>query len=126
MLFNLDQWVRNGVAPPRGDRMTIKNPGTPDAVVATDANGNAIGGIRNPYVDVPAASFVEQMKGAGACNQIGYWVPFSYRKMQELYGNPRKYEDKVLAGVDKLVKERWLLKDDAEKLKAELRATWAE
>ena len=121
MLFNLDQWVRNGVAPPRGDRIAIKNAGTPDAAVATDAHGNALGGIRSPYVDAPAATFVEQMTGAGACNQIGYWVPFSYRKMEALYGGAAKYEAKMLAGVDKLVQQRWLLKEDAEKLKAELR-----
>jgi hypothetical protein len=126
MLYNLDQWVRNGAAPPHGDRIAVKNAGTPNVSVATDAHGNAIGGIRNPYVDTPAARFVEKMKGEGACNQIGYWIPFSFRKMEALYGNHQKYEEKVLAGVDKLVQERWLLKDDAEKLKTELRAKWSE
>ena len=93
--------------------------------VATDVHGNAIGGIRNPYVDTPEATFVEQKTGPGACNQIGYWVPFSYRKMNALYGTTAKYESRVLAGIDKLVQQRWLLKDDAEKLKTELRAKWA-
>jgi len=125
MLFNLDEWVRNGVAPPRGDRMMIKNAGTPMAAVATDVHGNAIGGIRNPYVDVPEATFVEQMTGPGACNQIGYWLPFSYKKMETLYGGAAKYETKVLAGIDKLVQQRWLLKSDADKLKTELRTKWA-
>ena len=105
--------------------MGITNAGAPNAAVATDAHGNGLGGIRNPWVDTPAATFVEQMTGEGACNQIGYWLPFSYRKMGTLYGGAAKYEARVIAGIDTLVQQRWLLKDDAEKVKAQLRQEWA-
>lgn len=102
--------------------MGLKNAGTSQASFVRDVQGNAMGGIRSPWVDVPSGTFVPQMTGAGACNQIGYWIPFSMGKMDALYGNYQNYENKMLAGIDKLVQERWLLKADAEDLKAEIRS----
>src|SRR6266850_6292058 len=45
---NLDQWVRKGTAPPRAERMTVKDGGTPQATITTDQYGNGMGGVRSP------------------------------------------------------------------------------
>ncbi len=48
----LNEWVANGVAPPRAERLSVS--GEPPAFDLDD-NGNVLGGIRTPYVDVPIA-----------------------------------------------------------------------
>jgi hypothetical protein len=106
--FNLDQWVRKGVAPPKAS-----------FIESNDEFGNARGGVRSPWVDVPAATFYPNMKGAANCVDIGYWVPFSWQRLEATYGNYENYSRKFLAAVDRLAKERWVVPSDAEKIKAE-------
>jgi hypothetical protein len=123
MLNHLDNWVRKGTAPPRADRIKLENPGSPMAKVVTDMYGNGQGGIRNPWVDVPSSTFVSQMTGtSGPCDQVGYNLPLSMSKMEKLYGNSRNFQTRYFAGIDKMVREKWLLAPDAEKLKAQFRS----
>ena len=53
---NLDQWVRNGTAPPKASRIETRDVGGKPAFV-TDEIGNAVGGISSPYVDAPTAIY---------------------------------------------------------------------
>jgi len=46
------------------------------------------------------------------CEEIGYKVPFSWAKMEALYGSPKGYVSKVDDSVDRLVKDRWLIESD--------------
>lgn len=118
--YNLDQWVRKGIAPPKAGFVELKE--GRGAEFINDEFGNARGGIRSPWVDVPIGTFHPEMKGPGTCGDIGYWVPFSWSRLEAIYGNYENYAKKFLAAVDKLVKERWVLPSDGEKIKAELRA----
>jgi hypothetical protein len=56
-LSHLMRWVDEGVIPPKADRIwidrNIENDGTQ---MVLDEHGNPVGGIRNPYVDVPSTS----------------------------------------------------------------------
>jgi hypothetical protein len=115
---HLDQWVRAGTPPPRAERIAIKNAGTPQAAFDTDEFGNARGGVRSPYLDVPVATY--SAISPGQCNNIVSKTPFDWQKLQAIYGSPKAYSDKVVAAVDRLVKERWLLASDAAKIKSEL------
>jgi hypothetical protein len=118
--YHLDQWVRKGLAPPKVDRMTVNNPGTPKAAVAMDAHGNGMGGVRSPYVDVPVATYITHTPGQAICRNLGYKLPFDWTKMESLYGSSKNYQAKVNQRVDQLVKEGWLLESDAKRVKAEL------
>ncbi len=46
----LERWVAEGLAPPGADRLTVQGDG-----FATDEHGVARGGVRTPWVEVPAA-----------------------------------------------------------------------
>ena len=106
---NLEQWAEKGTAPPKAERITMKD-------------GVAIGGVRNPYVDVPAASYTTTVPGPGTCRELGSTTPFDSAKIDSLYGNHKKYEAKVADSVDGMVKERWITKSDGQKIKAEAAA----
>jgi hypothetical protein len=103
---NLEQWASKGIAPPKAERITLKD-------------GVATGGVRNPYVDVPAATYTTNSPGPGTCRELGSTTPFDSARLDALYGNHRGYEEKVAQSVDRMVKDRWITESDAKKIKAE-------
>lgn len=121
-LFNLDQWVRKGTAPPHGKPLELKNAGTADASVVLDSNGHGVGGVRSPYVDVPVATYVPNSNGPGTCPELGHKVPFDAARFTALYGSTANYVSKVSKSVDALVREHWLTPTDGKKIKAETSA----
>jgi hypothetical protein len=118
--FNLDQWVRKGVSPPKAGFVELKDGREGEFV--NDEFGNARGGIRSPWIDVPSGTFHPEMTGPGTCPNIGYWVPFTWQRLETIYGNHANYEKKFFASVDRLVSDRWILPADGEKIKAEFRS----
>jgi hypothetical protein len=103
---NLEQWASKGVPAPKADRITVKD-------------GITIGGVRNPYVDVPAATYTFTSPGPGTCRELGTTTPYDSAKLDGLYGNHKKYEARVAASVDQMVKDRWITKSDGDRIKAE-------
>lgn len=99
---NLDAWVRNGTPPPRAERVSIKDGGTPQAGFVTDQYGNAVGGVRSPYVDVPTATYVPNSPGQAICRNIGHKIPFEWSRLEALYGSSKRYAAKVSDMVDRL------------------------
>lgn len=116
---NLTSWVRDGVAPPRAARISVENGGTPQARVARDQFGNAIGGVRTPYLDVPIATYHTTTKGETFCPELGRAEPFTWARLASVHGTPRNYVTKVEQSVDRLVRERWLTESDGKRIKAE-------
>jgi len=116
-LDNLDRWVCNGTAPPRADRFSILKAGTPDAAVERDRYGNALGGLRTPFLDVPIATYFPT-SGQGECRLSGHRVAFEAKTLQGLYANRLDYLTKFNQDVDRLVKERWLTYADGQTVKS--------
>jgi hypothetical protein len=114
---NLDAWVRRGVAPPRASRLELKvKPGdafVPDKAFLEDEQGNAKGGVRTPYVDVPTARWVGAKAGPFRCLFVGYKFELGQAKLRSLYKNHDDYVSKVRASASRLERERWLTPDDA-------------
>jgi hypothetical protein len=125
----LIQWVDKGKVPPRAEYIAVDNDDKNDgSVLALDANGNAKGGVRNPYVDVPAYKFgapneanptpipnpAAAISGRGAngasffCGIAGYQLPLSKEQMQVLYKNKNDYRNKVEQRTNQLIKEGWI------------------
>ena len=80
-----------------------------------DTHGNAIGGVRTTYVDVPTAAY-------HTCVMLsGYKVPFSRERLAELYASPEDYVSRVDRRLDELVRDGWYLEEDAEEIRSEAR-----
>ena len=106
----------------------------PIRVPMVDADGNPIAGIRYPDVEVPLGTYTGwslRKKGFAEGDQFwntGSFVPFARTKAErEASGDPRpsieeRYRDhddyvsKVTACCDKLVQERLLLRQDADRM----------
>ena len=115
----MDQWVRKGTPAPHAEPIEVKDAATKPSFV-TDSYGNTLGGVRSAYLDVPSATYYSNSPGPQVCSNLGRRVPFSWGRMESLYGNSRAYSSKVSDEVDRLVKDRWLTESDGRKVKAEL------
>jgi hypothetical protein len=129
-LHHLLRWVDEGIAPPRAQRILLDRDESNDgSSMALDANGNPLGGIRSPYVDVPTAKYapvntaaepvianpseyvrVNGLQGAQTmCRLSAYQEPFSTAKLRELYGSKREYLRKFEARLGELERAGWSL-----------------
>jgi hypothetical protein len=111
----LDAWVQHGAAPGRAPRLQlVANPEglPPDRVFVVDDHGNALGGVRSPYVDVATARWIGAKSGPFICLFHGYKIPMSHAQLQQLYADHHAYVDKVRASVSDLVSHKWLTSTD--------------
>ena len=116
-LDNIDRWVRQGTPAPRAERIGVRNGGTPQAAFVFDEFGNAVGGVRSPYLDVPAATYHAKTPGQGVCGNLLNIDPFDWARLEKLYGSNQAYAAKVGQAVDQLVQQRWLTRADGDKIK---------
>ena len=112
-LVNLDQWARKGIAAPRAGFIEVK-----DGAVVTDESGNAVGGVRSPWVDVPAGTYFSGSTPA-ACREFGHTVAFDKARLDSLYGSEKNYQTKFAQSVDQMVKAGWYTESDGKQMKAE-------
>src|SRR5262245_35927618 len=120
-LAGLTAWVTGGAPPPHAAPIELTS--TPPVTVARDAFGNALGGVRTPFLDVPAATYVPTDTalpgGSGFCPLYGYNIPFSHTVLGTLYNNHGDYVHRVVQQADHLVKAGFWLRPDAEAIKTQ-------
>lgn len=107
----LREWLETGVRapePPHAERVAIP-PETATMRLSRDSDGNAIGGLRSPIVQVPVASY----NGEG-CLVTGTMTPFLPERLAELYPTHQSYVEQLKVAVDEAVTGRMLLCHDAE------------
>jgi hypothetical protein len=113
-LQHLIDWTVDGTIPPRAALMEIDNDTTGDGTrVATDEFGNAKGGVRTTYLDVPIFTFHIPNSGPGLCNQTGWVAPLPEDVMERLYKNYGDYVSKVEHRLNELMDEGWFPKEYA-------------
>ncbi len=119
---NLKSWILTGKAPANAPLMKTKSvAGVPFPAAKTDKYGNAIGGLRSPYVDVPVATYFGSSNHVDpsfrqVCFLFGYKVQFKKEILDKLYPNRGIYIKKVKKSVAELVKNRLITNDDGEKI----------
>ncbi len=119
-LHHLFEWADKGTVPPRADRIWVTR--VADTMIAVDEHGNARGGIRNPYVDVPVARYVAVNTPAdppvpnasrlfipALCGLGGYEEAFSAEKLRQLYGSRHNYVNQVQQRLTELERAGWSL-----------------
>ncbi|MFC1495337.1 alpha/beta hydrolase domain-containing protein [Thermodesulfobacteriota bacterium] len=122
---NLYTWLRTGTPPPRAEPILAeKAEGKDEIEIMMDEHGNALGGVRNPYVEIPLATYYGQSRPLDQesgffCMLAGYRESFDNAKIKSLYPTREDYLDKVNTMVDKMVEERFLTKSDGIRIKEE-------
>lgn len=118
-LFNnavraVERWVSEGAAPPGAARITVSDD---QQAIVRDQFGNALGGIRSPYLDAPAATLSgEGQDGNSFCYQFGTTALFDQASMAMLYTDRAGYIAAVQSSADAAVEAGFLLREDAERI----------
>jgi len=115
---DLDRWERENVPPPAGRVFGLND----DHTLKRDADGTVIGGVRPYWVDVPTSRFrIDNAPASptgsavtgGVCGQLGYEEPLSRDELHSLYPTHGDFVRKVTEHQAALVKNRYLLSQDA-------------
>jgi hypothetical protein len=117
----LDTWVRTiqdrnvvDVAPPHGTPLDVISD-TP-VVLARDSQGNALGGVRSPHVDVPVATLDSVNSGVFFCGLFGSTTPLTPAQILNLYPTKADFMAKWLGAIYVNVANGFLLASDAGEL----------
>jgi hypothetical protein len=108
-LHGLIDWVDTGIPMPTANRLQVSG-----GAFDLDALGNALGGIRTPYLDVPVAvlSGLGQT-GGGFCAIFGTTSLFDTATLQSLYIDNADYVSQVTASTNAAVAAGFILPPDA-------------
>jgi hypothetical protein len=121
-LAALNRWVVSGEAPPHGQRLNVSQSAVPQLV--PDENGNATGGIRSPWVDVPTSRLSGLAAGLGQtprglADLLGTTEVFNAAALAKLYpGGQPEYVDKFSASLKSAISAGFILAADEEEIKA--------
>ena len=124
----LVDWIAKGKTPPHAPPITVDNDTTGDgSLLALDEYGNARGGIRNVFVDVPVAANGVMGKGRTPaqdrlCSLGGTKVMLPDATLTKLYKNSRGYQDRVNTRLKELIKTGWFLPEYADDVRSDARA----
>jgi hypothetical protein len=117
---NLTKWVDDGIPPPRAARIEVTD--TSSGTVAHDRFGNALGGVRTPFLDVPTATYsptdtvAHDTDISGLCSLIGYSTPFSHATLHSLYRTHGDYVARVAMESRDLGRQGFWLPSDAQQV----------
>ena len=147
-LLNLRRWVADDVAPPRAERLVIlptrdtgrcglRREALP---LQRDEHGNAVGGVRSPWTDVPVATYyphstpraMPEVRGAASDAQrvnrgglrlapadiadlMGCMTRFSPEKLRAMYGSCERYRERFDAALRRAVAGRWIAPAEVER-----------
>ena len=114
--------MHDGIPPPLAPRIELEADGR---TVRRDQYGNAVGGVRTSYLDVPIATYgAANTTAPGAppssrCDFFGYQVDFTHERLAQLYPTHARYALAVSRSLARLVRHRWYLPRDAQELRVE-------
>ncbi|MCA9512306.1 MAG: hypothetical protein KC560_16460 [Myxococcales bacterium] len=109
------RWVREGRPPRTHPRIEFDAASPP--VVARDADGNALGGIRLPELAAPVSSYLGERDEGPETWLVGRTTPLPVERLAELYPSEGDHDTAWNRAVDALLAEELVLEEDAARLK---------
>lgn len=102
-IHHLNRWVRGGAPPPVAPRYQFAG-----GMLARDADGNALGGIRLPPIEVPVAEY-----NSALCDLGGITIPFTDAEIAARYPTHADYFCRMREATVRSMTEGFLLREDA-------------
>ena len=117
--LRLVRWAENGQTPPRAPRIELA---AQDVICESklDDAGNAVGGVRSPFVDVPLSTFDAHSysQSSGLYMLTGDERPFSREAALRRYGSVDAYAERFRVALDETIEAGYLLAADRDELLA--------
>ncbi|MFK7887823.1 MAG: alpha/beta hydrolase domain-containing protein [Gammaproteobacteria bacterium] len=109
----LERWIGAGATPPASRFMALTTDDDGNTVLARDANGNGIDGIRVPNIEAPVGTYVESNDGPGFCGLFGGFAPFDDATLDALYPSREAYLTPFKRAAINAINDGFLLRPDA-------------
>jgi alpha/beta hydrolase family protein len=128
-LNHLVDWIAKGKTPPHAPPIAVDRDAANDgSLLALDEHGNAKGGVRNVWVDVPIATYGVMGKGKTTaqdrlCQLGGTEVPLSDTVLKKLYSSKDDYARRVEQRMKQLITDGWFLPEYADIVRGDVKAT---
>lgn len=117
----LDHWIRTGEAPSSAPRLAVNEDETE---LLRDEFGNALGGVRTPYVDAPVATLTGYgQTGNSFCALFGTTDLFDEATLAMLYPTREDYVAAIDAATDEAVEAGFIRPIDGDLIKARARTS---
>jgi hypothetical protein len=112
-----DRSPRRVPAPPSFPPISIS---ASPLAIRRDGNGNALGGIRMPQLDVPTAQYgpvgaPEELR----CDLRGFTIPFSDERLADLYPSHAAYVRRIAWATERAVRAGYVLRADVAEIVAQ-------
>ncbi len=114
----LNRWVETGKEPPRAPRVKMAEIDTVSKI-APDENGNAVGGVRSPYLDDALARYEAKAPGPITCQLAGHEVALDSAALAKQYPSVNAYMKKFTKGLDAMIKAGYIIPADRAQLVAD-------
>ncbi|HEX3899771.1 MAG TPA: alpha/beta hydrolase domain-containing protein [Mycobacteriales bacterium] len=115
---DLAHWVRTGTRAPTVPPLEFSSRGLPPSplfnlgvIFKTDPQGNALGGLREPVITVPVATYI-----GNACPLLGTSTPLTHRQLARLYPTHAVYVRKMIKATTTAVRRRFMTVRDGRDL----------
>jgi Alpha/beta hydrolase domain len=128
-LNHLIEWILKGTPPPHAPPIEVdQNTANDGSHLALDEFGNAKGGVRNVWVDVPIATYGVFGKGKTTatdrlCLLAGTEVALPDETLRKLYRGKDDYIERVNRRLQSLVSDGWFLPEYVDLVKGDAKAT---
>ena len=128
-LNHLIDWITKGKTPPHAPPIAVDRDTTNDgSPLALDEYGNAKGGVRNVWVEVPIATYGVLGKGKTTaqdrlCQLGGTEVPLSDAVLKKLYPNQDEYSRRIEQRMKQLISDGWFLAEYADMVRGDVKTT---
>jgi Alpha/beta hydrolase domain len=110
-LVHLFRWAEDGVGPPSAPRLELSALDVVSRVQVDDV-GNAVGGVRSPFVDVPLARYDAHSSPGPRCVLAGRETTMAPTELTARYGDAGAYLEAFAANLDATINAGFLLEQD--------------
>jgi hypothetical protein len=114
----LNRWVETGKRPPRAPRIKMADIGTVSKA-AVDQDGNAVGGVRSPYLDDALVRYDVHAPGGILCELAGHEAPLDRAALVKKYKSAGSYMKQFTKGLDAMIEAGYIVPLDRAQLIAD-------
>ena len=109
----LNDWIASGEAPDSSPRIELEE--SEELIVARDALGIALGGVRTPPVMAPLRVLSgDPVTTEGFCFLFGNTIELNTETLMDMYGSLDSYVQELETAAAESVAKGWLLQVDAD------------
>jgi hypothetical protein len=108
LLRVLEVWIQAGTTPPASRMIQIGRDDRGRRIVEVDVNGNALGGVPHPMVEVPRGTYLAH-NAPTSCFLTGTFIEFEAATLKTLYPDSEVYLQQVRHAVSRAISDRFLL-----------------